>query len=363
MGFDSWYVRLYRDLLELLGSPAKLELVWIASENKLVVHTDRVEGTILAEVTDMLEQFVPSNVEIVWYNHNMEVNWRDLNKYAECKTLGNILAVNANYKQDLTSEGEWVYPLNALTSGSRVFTSSSMKKAVIYMPNVTYMRDSMNECRRMETLDIYAPKATDCSYMCNNCPSLRKVTGDLRSMSNGYEAFKNTAVEIFECELPSLSNGYRLLTSAISTDVGARLNKESALRVLNSIPAYTSGSHLLYIGIHIDHKYDPEVNLALKKVDINYTPTVELSEEVTTGKGWTLTVQWNGTPTSTASMMSFGQPIYAKVGEHELPDGTTEQFLDWGHYVTNWEERGYEQFRSIYAAYEYFGLPNPDTQQ
>lgn len=98
------------------------------------------------------------------------------------------------------------------------------------------------------------------------------------------------------------------------------------------------------------------MNLALKKADINYVPEVELPEEVTEGKGWTLTVQWNDTQTAQASTMAAGSLIYAKVGEHELPDGTTERYLDWGHYVTDWEARGYEQFRSLESAYEYFGL-------
>jgi hypothetical protein len=52
----------------------------------------------------------------------------------------------------------------------------------------------------------------------------------------------------------------------------------------------------------------------------------------------------------------MGRLIYAKAGELERPDGTTERILDWGHYVTRWEERGYEQFRSLESAYEYFGL-------
>ena len=103
---------------------------------------------------------------------------------------------------------------------------------------------------------------------------------------------------------------------------------------------------VLTIGIHIDHQNDETVLAAIANAE---------------AKGWTLTVQWNpGGPTYTtpeASTMAMGTLIYARVDEHELPDGTTERVLDWGHYVTNWEARGYEQFRSLESAYRYFNLP------
>jgi hypothetical protein len=40
----------------------------------------------------------------------------------------------------------------------------------------------------------------------------------------------------------------------------------------------------------------------------------------------------------------------------ELPDGTTENFLDWGHYVTNWEENGYTEFASVEEAEQHFNI-------
>ena len=40
----------------------------------------------------------------------------------------------------------------------------------------------------------------------------------------------------------------------------------------------------------------------------------------------------------------------------ELPDGTSERILEWGHYVTNWEENGYLEFSSVEEVEEYFGI-------
>lgn len=156
--------------------------------------------------------------------------------------------------------------------------------------------------------------------------------------------------------------------------VNAQLNKQSTLNVLNSIPLYTSGKHPLTIGIHIDHKYDPEINFALKMADTNYEPlNLPIDEETgeflepTESKGWTLTIQWNGkvtenaypSPQTTYSLRPQMITIYAKLGEIENPNGEKESFLDWGHYVTNWEENGYQEFSSLEEAYEHFNLEFP----
>jgi hypothetical protein len=98
--------------------------------------------------------------------------------------------------------------------------------------------------------------------------------------------------------LPKLSSGDLMFSIA-------RLNKESIISILNSLPTYTSGTHKFTIGCHVDHKYDPEVNIAIKKCQNSFTTPIEekgaiLPEEVTENKGWTLTVQWNGTATENA---------------------------------------------------------------
>ena len=98
--------------------------------------------------------------------------------------------------------------------------------------------------------------------------------------------------------LPKLSEGDLMFNVA-------RLDKESIISILNSLPSYTSGTHKLTIGCHIDHKYDPEVNIAIKKCQNSFTTPIEeigatLPEEVTENKGWTLTVKWAGTATENA---------------------------------------------------------------
>ena len=340
----------------------------IVGKRKLIIHTDRVNNELLAAVKATAEATMPEGATLVQYNHNMEISWRDINKYAECANREDMLAVNANYIQDLTSDGAWVYPLPNLTNAHFVFrdTSAIKKFEVDGVPHVLDLPKAWNledwffanhGCPRLELnlpalaatkkllnwtavkiLKIAIPKALkSIRDMIYNNHSLLEIYGDFSHVTDGTAAFdRNSVLKIVDSDWTSLSTAANFMSRC-------QVPKKLTLRVLNTIPSYTSGSHPLTLGIHIDHQNDDEVLAAIANAE---------------AKGWTLTVQWNGTPTSTASTMAMGSLIYAKIGELEHPDGTTEQFLDWGHYVTNPE--GYETFRSLESAYSYFGLEMPN---
>ena len=176
-------------------------------------------------------------------------------------------------------------------------------------------------CVNLEEAEIYAPKAKTAGHLSLNNTKLRSFSWFVPELENAEKAFDNTV-----------------------------LSKESAIDMLKALPTWNDGkTHAVSLGIHTEHQNDDEVWTAIYSTEV---------------KGWQLTIKWNpGGPTYTtpeASTFAMGTLIYAKVGEMERHDGTTEQFLDWGHYVTNWEERGYEQFRSVEAAREYFNLPTED---
>lgn len=100
--------------------------------------------------------------------------------------------------------------------------------------------------------------------------------------------------------LPALSSAAGMFYRCI-------LNAKSIKKLSDALPDWTgnTASHPITIGCHIDHKYDPEVNVALKKLQSSYITPIEelgftLPEEITTDKNWTITVQWNGTATENA---------------------------------------------------------------
>ena len=316
------------------------------------------------------------------------------NKYAACTNRSDVEAVNPNYRNDLTSDGKWIYPLPnmvsvtqnpdpwffsgspvteldielpKLTEAYYVFRNASkLKKARVSLPVLTNNQRSFFEDCPLEELYVHAPNLTNLeafiigakfteitedmivhgditnlAFFGRKMPNLRRVALSLPKVTYMTHSFTNCGLlTSFECDLPSLSNADSSFDRSI-------LNKESTLRILNTIPSYSSGTHNLGLGIHIDHKTDEEVLTAIDNAEV---------------KGWTLTVQWNGTATAAAAS-TYGlrkPPIYAKGGTIERPDGTTEQTLDWGHYVTNWEENGYTEFASLEEAYAHFNLTMPE---
>lgn len=389
---------------------------------------------------------------------------KNVMKYAHCVTVNDMLAVNEDYKNDVISDGEWVYPLPKLhidiqnptnsiwhdVKDQPPFKGSSIKKFSVDMPSTTNGNYLFNGCASLEEVNMHFSHFTSVRYMFKSTTALKKfpenfnpqtrdfsgllwgadglfkknaegkviipyypvlnevvngtamfylssvtqtywgaqerlderytfdhlVTGyymfrngwdymntgiggdivlNLVSLEDGEVMFEGNWITSFTSPLPKLRKGNQMFSSGSvrnfsvfnselpSLESGngmfnnAKLDKASALRVLNSIPAYSSGDHQLTIGIHIDHQSDDEVLEAIANAE---------------SKGWTMTVQWNGTPTAqTAVTYGLRRPtIYARASE--LENG--ERVLDWGHYVT--DEAGYETFRSVEAAEEFFNI-------
>ena len=350
VGESTYYTKLLRPQLEEVLNKSDYEMEHILGKRKLVVHTDRISDELNESIITLLERESPKINEVERYNHHIEVSWRDIDKYTHCLSCNDMLAVNPDYKNDLTSDGEWVYPLNDYVGGANdpykalLYNATNLRKINIILPKakipaafvgatdvrgafagarweectfnfpeVTWADYTFAECDKMRKLTVNAPKLTDLKQFCRYSLSLEEIQLNVGTVSNAKYAFDRT-----------------------------KFNKESALHVFSLLGgSYTSGEHILHIGIHVDHKTDEEVLTAIANAE---------------SKGWTLTVQWNGTPTTQAAV-SYGlrkQPIYAKLGEMERPDGTTELVLDWGHYITNPED--YQEFSSLEEAREYFGI-------
>lgn len=341
----TWRV-LKQMLTDYIGEGFVME--YVNDEGKLVIHTDRIADDKLATIQDLLERVLPQNIEVVQVNHHIGLPWwENINKYAECEYIYQLSQVNADYKKDLTSDGEWVYPLPKLKQtntgwGKGLFTGSPVKKFDIELPAITggtgcliAYANELEECR------INLPNATSLEDLLMCAPKLTHVEVIAPKATNAYTMvsgyWPSPNIKHFRLHAPNLSNCYRMLE-------GTQIDVASVWSIVETIPTWDSGTHRLTLGIHIDHQNDEEVLAAIANAK---------------AKGWTVTVQWNGTRTSTASTMSFGQLIYAKVGEIERPDGTTERVLDWGHYVT--DSTGYETFRSLESAYKYFNLEMPEN--
>lgn len=263
----------------------------------------------------------------------------DLTKYAECTNKADMEAVNPNYKTDLTKDGKWVYPLPKLTNGDQLFSGV-----------------------QISAVDVKEfPLVSSGYFMFSGNKKIKRFTTRMLRIAWFDRTFNNSSLEVFDyggetLNLSSILLGFnacknfrtfnavfgKKMTYASLAFSECILDKPSVLRIATSALPAASGKAFT-IGIHVDHETDPEVLDALALMETN---------------GWDLTVQWNGTATAqTASTWGLRKPpIYAKVEDVKLPDGTTERLLDWGAYVTNAEERGYMEFCSVEAAKVYFNL-------
>ena len=304
-------------------------------DGNIVVHTDRLDDTQFAAVTDLIERIVPRGVVVERYNHHIEISWRDINKYAECTTVTDMQAVNPDYKNDITSDGEWIYPLPKLKRAeNKMFEKVRVFKS--YMPSCLQAWTLFN-ANVIEYFECDMPALNNTGYMFHNNQKIRYAKADLSSVGGTNYMFLK-AGNLVDCyvKLSKLSDDNTLWN-------GCQLNKASVLYSVPTLPTWTDGgTHRFTIGIHVDHKNDDEVLAAIENAE---------------AKGWTVTVQWNGTPTSGVSTLDLKE-IYAKVTEDDHGDYTDENgtrcILDWGHYVTN--TAGYKLFFSIYEAEQYFKL-------
>ena len=348
----TWRV-LKQMLVPILGGEDKFTMEHFNDTAQLIVHTDRLNDAMLATVNDLLERVLPENLEIVQYNHHIDISWKDINKYAECKNKDDMRAVNAEYGKDVTSDLEWIYPLPSLTTmreswSNGVFSDYNTnnwiaKKIIANLPICTDGTYSFIGNHVVEEIEIYAPKLTTIYYGITECKNLKKIKGYFPKLSDATRGLgSRTVLEVFDAELPSLSTGGVAFENC-------KLDKPSTLKILNSIPSYTSGNHPLGIGVHIDHQNDEEVWAAISNAE---------------AKGWTVTVQWNGKPTSGVTTTDLDE-LWCKVTESENGDYTDENgnrcTLDWGHYVTDTTD--YKLFFSLVEAEQYYKLTRIENNE
>lgn len=332
----NWMKEAYDGLVSIVGV-GNFKWEFLDNPYRVVVHTDRADDTQLEAVAALLARTLPKNINIERYNHHIEVSWRDINRFADCVTSSDILAAapNGSLGELVTSDGWWVYTFpkcddvhKIAHSGNAPTIASKLKHLIVdgqlfgrfggYWVSQAF---PFHYCGRLESVKLTNYKPTFMQGWFENCPKLSHVDIDY---SETNKANTRLGSIFYNCIL----------------------DKWSVLRIDETLPVkHASAQAGFTIGIHVDHQNDDEVLAAIANFE---------------AKGWELTVQWNGTPTAQATT-TYGlrkPPIYAKVNEHERPDGTTVRVLDWGHYVT--DPTGYEEFSSVEAAREYFGLPEEE---
>ena len=180
LGVSSHYTKILKPHLDEICGDTKYVLK-NTMDNGVIVHTDRIEDEKFSLINEIVDEN-RGNGKINTYNHNMEISWRDINKYAEFKTMQELYAVYPNFQDDLTSDGGWIYPLTSLTKATnqliapgiesidnhwRSFRNMPAKYAYFYVPNLEYTENALlsGDKRNPSDVEIYAPKITRCARL------------------------------------------------------------------------------------------------------------------------------------------------------------------------------------------------------
>lgn len=319
-----------------------------------------------------------------------------------------MLAVNPDFANDLTSDGKWIYPLPNLedtqSSNSKAFWTGStasfpaLKQFCVPLPKLKKGRALFFNCPNLVTPQVYEfPELVDNFVMFGLCHSMTYIKLVIPNVTNVWQIVWSSRnirhivieddnitaltatfgelsnIEIVECNTSKVQNAqlafcyapklkefpleFPSLTNAPRMFEGSYITGRQAITILNSIPAYSSGDHLITMGIHIDYDNDTEVLAAIDNA---------------TARGWTVTTQWNGTPTSGASTYGFKRVWVRKTqdaeyGRYKDANGTRWS-VEWCDMLSapdgsTPDAHGYELYRSVDAAVAYWELAEYEQEE
>lgn len=277
------------------------------------------------------------------------------NKYADCVTVADLQAVNPDYKNDLTADGEWKWKLPKLQYAQYAWNAApELTRFAVELPSVKKVEFAWRNCPKLKELVVNAPNATVVEGIFQNNPELEylEIYAQKENSSPWFglgegNIGKLAAVKLFMplTKLVRIQNctGLKVVEGVFPNIQGKRnwiaeavLDVSSALCVLGNLNAH-DGVNELAIGVHIDHRSNDEIINAIAGAE---------------AKGWTLTVRWNGTATAAAaSTWGRRMTVFAQLGE---PNEDGSPHLLWGHYVT--DPSGYTEFASLEEAKEHFNI-------
>ena len=145
-------------------------------------------------------------------------------------------------------------------------------------------------------IEIYAPLLENADGAFNAGTSL---ACPIQEINIGLDEDGEVAFNTGKVEVSKIYATWKHLKTAKNMFFNCPLTKEYGLEVLNDLPSYIDGknNHPFCMSFNMDYTYDPEVNLALKRVDKDFITPIEemggdLPEDVLEDKGWDLSCTW-----------------------------------------------------------------------
>ena len=234
--------------------------------------------------------------------------------FYKCKDLTSWTAGLPNLENGLYMFSEcvsltsWTVDLPKLTNSSYMFSiCNKLPSWTVDLPNLADGNNMFYQCSGLTSFSSELPNLTSGIYMFYKCTGLTSFSADLSNLTNGAQMFNGCSVlTSFSGDLSKLKGtsssdgGYRMfyncskLTSFNSTlpalaygqDMfyGCILDEASVLRILNSIPTYTSGTPKLHLGKRTNYLNSTDIAALLG------TTTPIAASTSYSYKGWIITI-------------------------------------------------------------------------
>lgn len=269
--------------------------------------------------------------------------------------------------------------LKSLTNGRLMFQGCSNLKSFHYdLKSLIDGYQMFYDCSNLTTFNSNLSSLTNGSNMFYGCSNLLKFTNNLKSLVTGTNMFFGcTNLSSFNSDLSSLTSANKMFWSCSNlTSFGSnlksltdgtlmfakcKLDVPSVKNIIDTINTVETGT--LQIGMGCDYN-QTDINLFAQEV--GYTDMNTLLETLQS-KGWTVSAQYNGRPSSTFSLRKpESLPVFVKLIEviptvedpfYEYTSADETKFfnLDWFHETTGSTD-GYTQFNSLEEAISTFNI-------
>ena len=214
-------------------------------------------------------------------------------------------------------------------------------------------KEMFKGCGLLISVETELPVLAEANSMFISCAKLPKFDIELPRLSDGTSMFNGcSSLTSFTSALPSLTTGTNMFS-------GCKLDARSLMYIVETLPtAETPANITIGLGVNSEDEMEEFAKAA------SFNSWGEL-KQLFIDKNWTATFQYNGAPTTAATLDENGQttgaPIYARLIEADEDTGNyiSEEDgkfynLEWGHSITN--SANYTVFGSLLEAYGYFGI-------
>ena len=311
----------------------------VSDKTSITLNYEHIEADFSSIEEGMLTVTAPNatTLKCTWSKSSNTGNSGDtiMFKYKGCKTVDDIKAVDTDYKTNDIVDGTWNELLCDLEDGKGMFWGCS---------NLTNFTSDLSSL-------------TNGNVMFNNCSNLATFTSDLSSLTAGEYMFGMCSnLTNFTSDLSSLTNGNGMFSIC-------KLNASSVKNIIVTINRYPG---ILFIGMGCNNTI-ADKNLFAQEVGYSDMTSLLAAFQA---KGWTVTANYNGRPTTTYSLRRPSEdtlPVFVKLEETEdhtdytSEDGSKKYILNYFHETTGSTD-GYTQFNSLEEAIESLNIKPIENQ-